>query len=162
MPSLPQFDLSLDERLRLIVDSYQRLTGKVLLSNFPINKSLDGVPDASLRLMLWNAPFAIVAHGKEADPIFFYGNRVALALFEMSFEEFTCLPSRCSAEPVAQEARAAMLEKVNRIGFINDYSGVRIAKSGKRFMIEGATVWNLLDATGGYHGQAAVFVEQHV
>jgi hypothetical protein len=142
-----------------MVSSYRRLTGKSLLPALAVER--DGVMTAPLRLALWNAPFALVAHGVEADPIFFYGNRVALALFEMDFEEFTSLPSRCSAEPVAQEARAAMLEKVNRLGFIDDYSGMRITKSGKRFMIEDATIWNLLDTTGCYHGQAAVFVEQH-
>ncbi|WP_295386086.1 MEKHLA domain-containing protein [uncultured Thiodictyon sp.] len=40
---------------------------------------------------------------------------------------------------------------------INDYSGVRVAASGRRFMIENACVWNLADAGGGYRGQAATF-----
>jgi hypothetical protein len=107
---------------------------------------------------MWEAPRAIVAHGTEVDPIFSYGNRLALQLFEMSEDEFTRLPSRLSAEPLAQEARVKLLEKVTQQGYIDGYSGMRIAKSGRRFMIMDATVWNLLDEAGVHHGQAAVFV----
>jgi len=135
-----------DARLALIAGSYLRLTGKPLLDAF----------DAQA---LWDAPFAIVAHGTEADPIFFYGNRMALRLFEMNFAAFTRLPSRLSAEPMGREARAALLEKVSRQGFVDDYAGMRISSTGRRFMITNATVWNLLDADGVYHGQAAVFCE---
>ncbi len=109
---------------------------------------------------MWNAPFAIVAHGTEADPIFFYGNRYALQHFEMSSEEFARLPSRLSAEAVAQQAREQALAKVAQQGYIDGYSGVRVAKSGRRFHITDCTIWNLLDAQGGYQGQAAIFVVQ--
>jgi len=44
---------------------------------------------------------------------------------------------------------------VARQGYIDDYSGVRIAKSGRRFLIERATVWNLGEVE--YQGQAATF-----
>jgi hypothetical protein len=84
---------------------------------------------------------------------------LALQLFEMSAEEFARLPSRLSAEPLAQEARVKLLEKVSQQGYVNGYSGLRIAKSGRRFIITDTTVWNLLDEAGGYHGQAAVFIE---
>jgi hypothetical protein len=151
MPSLPPFDSSLDERLRLLVSSYRRLTGKALIGNVPADAE-------ALRLALWNAPRAIVAHGTEDDPVFFYGNRLALQLFDLSFNEFARLPSRFSAEPLAREERARLLEKVTQQGYVDNYSGMRIAGSGKRFMIENGTVWNLADADGVHHGQAAVFV----
>ena len=153
MPSLPSSDAGLDERLRLIVSSYQRLTGKPLLDNVPADS-------AALSDAVWNAPRAIVAHGTEADPVFFYGNRLALKFFEMSFDEFTRLPSRFSAEPLAREERAKLLERVTRQGYADNYSGMRIASSGKRFMIADGTVWNLVDEQGNHHGQAAVFVGQ--
>lgn len=143
----------LDERLRLIVASYQRLTGKALCDDIPSDTG--GLRDA-----VWSAPRAIVAHGTEEDPLFFYGNRLALQLFEMDFDEFTRLPSRLSAEPLAQEARVRLLEKVARQGYVDGYSGMRIAKSGRRFMITDATVWNLADTNGVHRGQAAVFVEE--
>jgi hypothetical protein len=139
--------------LQLIVTSYQRLTGKALIDSAPSDI-------AALRAAVWNAPRAIVAHGTEDDPIFFYGNRLALQLFEMSFDEFARLPSRLSAEPLAQDARVKLLEKVTQQGFVDNYSGMRIAKSGRRFMITDTTVWNLVDERGDYQGQAAVFVAQ--
>ncbi|MFA6120408.1 MAG: MEKHLA domain-containing protein [Sideroxydans sp.] len=139
-----------DATLRLIVESYQHLTGKRLISVVPSDA-------VELRTALWEAPRAIVAHGTETDPIFFYGNRLALRLFEMSEEEFVRLPSRLSAEPMAQEARVRLLEKVSQQGYVDGYSGMRIAKSGRRFMITDTTVWNLLDEAGVNHGQAAVF-----
>ena len=150
MPNSRPCEAVPDARLRLIVESYRRLTG---LSLLPTDKG-----QLSLREVLWQAPRAIVAHGTEADPIFFYGNRLALELFEMTFEEFTRLPSRLSAEPLAQAAREKLLAEVTRRGFVDQYSGMRIASSGRRFRIADATVWNLLDEAGICHGQAAVFV----
>jgi hypothetical protein len=112
--------------------------------------------DAEAPAALDGAAFALVSHGTEADPIFNYGNALALLLFEMTREEFTTLPSRFSAEPMLREDRAHLLDRVTSQGFIDDYSGVRISSSGKRFFIQGATVWNLLDETGRPYGQAAL------
>ena len=150
MPSSPPSDA----RLRLIAESYRRLTGKPLLPEMPQDED-------TLREAMWHAPFAIVAHGTEADPVFFYGNLYALRHFEMNFDEFARLPSRLSAEPVAQEAREEALAKVAQTGYIDGYSGMRVAKSGRRFMITDCTIWNLLDIEGKYHGQAALFVAQY-
>ncbi len=145
--SLPSDAVPL-ERLRLIVESYRRLTGKPLLTD----------PGEDLVRAMWEAPFAIVAHGTEADPVFFYGNRYALQCFEMSFDEFARLPSRFSAEPLAREARERLLARVTSQGYVDDYSGMRIASSGRCFMIENGTVWNLVEESGARHGQAATFV----
>jgi len=151
MPSSPPSDARLDESLRHIVESYRRLTGKALINDVPEDI-------AALRAAVWNAPRAIVAHGTEADPVFFYGNRLALQLFKMGFDEFARLPSRLSAEPLAQDAREKVLHKVAERGYIDGYSGMRIAQSGRRFMITECTIWNLADADGVHHGQAAVFM----
>lgn len=135
-----------DPRLPLLADSYRRLTGKPLVP-----------PEADLAQALWEAPRVIVAHGTEDDPVFFYGNRLALEVFAMDFAAFTRLPSRYSAEPLARDERARLLERVRRQGFIDDYAGVRIAADGRRFRIAQATVWNLVDGGGVLHGQAACF-----
>ena len=131
----------------LLCESYERLTGK----------RLPGLAADPTALVLFDAPFALVSHGTEDDPVFNFANRTALDLFEMSWEEFTALPSRKSAEPVNREERARLLAQVTRDGYIDDYSGVRISSSGRRFLIENAVVWNLIDGRGVYHGQAAVF-----
>ena len=119
---------------------------------------LPGVsPPAELAQKVFDAPFVVVSHGTEADPVLNYGNAAALALWEMSWAELTRTPSRLTAEAPNREERARLLEAVNRRGFIDDYSGVRISKSGRRFRIRRATVWNLLTADGKPCGQAAMF-----
>ena len=112
---------------------------------------------AGLARYVFEAPFVVVSHGTEADPVLNYGNQVALALWEMSWAELTCTPSRLTAEAPNREARARLLAEVRQRGFIDDYSGVRISKSGRRFRIARATVWNLVTADGKPCGQAAMF-----
>ncbi len=131
-------------RVALIAESFQRLLGRPLF-------------DAAAEESLWTAPRVVVAHGSEADPVFFYGNRLALQAFEMDFAAFSQLPSRFSAEPLAREERAQLLARVTRDGYIDDYAGIRISATGRRFRIEQAIVWNLVDEAGNYHGQAATF-----
>jgi predicted DNA-binding protein (UPF0251 family) len=58
-----------------------------------------------------------------------------------------------------REGRAKLLEAVTRRGFIDDYSGIRISKTGRRFKISRATIWNLLTEDGKPCGQAAMFTE---
>lgn len=106
---------------------------------------------------VWRAAPAIVAHGTEADPLFFFGNRAALEKFETTEQAFVGMPSRFSAEAPLRDERQALLERVNRHGFIDDYAGIRISARGTRFRIENAIVWNLIDADGAVHGQAAMF-----
>jgi hypothetical protein len=108
---------------------------------------------------IFHAPFVVVSHGTEADPVLNFGNAAALALWEMSWTEFTRTPSRLTAEAPDREERARLLAAVTEHGFIDDYSGVRISKSGRRFRIAQATVWNLLTEAGQPCGQAAMFRE---
>lgn len=59
--------------------------------------------------------------------------------------------------PLAQAERENLLARVASQSYIDDYSGVRIARSGKRFTIQNATVWNLINQDGVVLGQAACF-----
>lgn len=131
--------------------SYQHWTGKNLLD--PAISDIDAIA------ALDQASFSLLSHGTELDPVFNYGNRAALHLFEMPWEYFTRLPSRLSAEPMLREARELLLARVAQHGYIDDYSGVRISSSGKRFLVRNATVWNIRDATGKPAGQAALLPE---
>jgi MEKHLA domain len=106
---------------------------------------------------LFQASFIVISHGTEEDPILNYGNEAALSLWEMSWEEFTKTPSRLTAEPMNREERAGLLARVAREGFFDDYRGVRISKTGRRFQVEKALVWNLIDEQSRYCGQAATF-----
>jgi MEKHLA domain len=134
-----------------LVRSFKKWTGQELL---PVNFS-----EEELARKLFNAPFIVVSHGMQTDPILNYGNQAALELWEMTWEEFTCTPSRLTAEAPNREERARLLETVTRKGFIDDYSGIRISKNGRRFGISRAIVWNLISEEGEPCGQAATFSE---
>lgn len=137
------------EQGELLCASYRTFTGEELLP--------DTTDDESLIVQLFNAPFAVVSHGTETDPIFNFGNRFALNCFEISWNDFVKLPSRKSAEPLNREMRAALMKQVTENGYIDNYSGVRISAKGNRFIIENTTIWNVVDDAGVYHGQAAMF-----
>ena len=106
---------------------------------------------------LYCSPFVVASHAKTEDPILNYGNRQALALWEGTWEEFTTIPSRLTAEPMNQAERARMLAQVATQGFITDYQGIRISRTGRRFRVQQATVWNILDNHETIQGQAATF-----
>ncbi|MBI3828942.1 MAG: MEKHLA domain-containing protein [Planctomycetes bacterium] len=132
-----------------ILASYRRWLGRDLLP--PAASAEESVR------ALFEAPFVVLAHGTEADPILNYGNRVALELWETDWAALTRMPSRLTAEPALREDRAMLLADVLTKGFSEGYKGVRVSRTGKRFRIERATVWNLLDENGKPAGQAATF-----
>ena len=108
-------------------------------------------------MAMFEAQLIIVSHGMEADPILNYGNRRALELWEMDWDELTRTPSRLTAESGEQAEREAMLAQAARDGYIHHYRGVRISRTGRRFLVEGAVVWNVVDVEGHKQGQAATF-----
>ena len=124
----------LQRQTQLLLQSYQHWTRVPL-----IPPSANSVQD------LMDFAYPIASHIASDDPQFNYANHAALALFKMQEEDFLGLPSRYSAEPMLRERRAAFLAEVTENGFVENYSGVRIAKDGSRFLIEQATVWNVVD-----------------
>jgi hypothetical protein len=134
-----------------LLDSFRARLGRELIAR-------SGDPaDESRRL--FDAPFVVVSHGTQVDPILNYGNRAALELWETDFARLTAMPSRLTAEAPEREERARLLERTARDGYADDYRGVRISTSGRRFVIERAIVWNLADAAGRPLGQAATFAD---
>jgi len=133
-------------RIRAVAASYRQLTGK------PLVAGTGDIVEA-----MWHSPDVILAHGREADPQFFFANRAGLAAFEIAIAEMIGMPSRLSAEPALREERDRLLARVGAFGFIDDYAGVRISALGRRFAIARATVWNVSDAAGRPIGQAATF-----
>ena len=138
-----------EKHIKNLLDSYHNLTGLYLI---PKNLKIENLKDYFDQL-----DFVLLSHGTEADPILNYGNRKAYTLWEMPLEEFLKTPSRKTAEVPLREERERLLQNVSQKGFINDYSGIRITKTGKRFQIHQATVWNVTDETGIKIGQAATF-----
>ncbi|MDB0060862.1 MEKHLA domain-containing protein [Gammaproteobacteria bacterium] len=137
--------MNVQQHVRLLMQSYHRLLGRPLI---------DGVDEPSIEEVC-NADFALVSHGTEPDPLFNFGNDLALTLFERSFEDFVQLPSRKSSGQTRDEDRIRLLYEVTRNGFIENYSGVRVSASGRKFEISNAVVWNVVDEHEVYRGQAA-------
>lgn len=131
----------------LLTDSHRRLVGRPLVA--------DETADAAW--LYAEAPFAVLAHDTCADPLFIYANRAAQAAFGYEWDEIVGLPSRFSAEAPDRAERQRLLDAVARDGFVADYSGIRIAKSGRRFAITDGRVWQLVDEAGVIRGQAATF-----
>ncbi|MBL8849258.1 MAG: MEKHLA domain-containing protein [Planctomycetaceae bacterium] len=134
---------------QLLLNSFRRWTGRELLTQC-------GTPTEDARA-LFEAPFVVVSHGTQPDPILNYGNWTALELWEMDLDTLLQTPSRLTAEPVHRDERAQLLKRTTRDGFVDDYSGIRITSTGRRFHIATAIVWNLIDADGRFAGQAATF-----
>lgn len=132
-----------------LIHSYQKITQEIL---FP------GVSNPEeLAYLLFHAPYVVVSHGTEASPIFNYGNLTALQQWEISWEEFTQLPSKYSAPEISQEERNSLLQQAAEKGYIDNYKGVRISKTGKLFQIKNVLLWNVTDEEGNKLGQAALF-----
>lgn len=91
-----------------LINSFQHWMGNSLLDT-------NGSPLETAQA-LFEAPFALVSHGTESDPIFNYGNRKALELWELSWEEFTIIPSRKSAEELVQEESDRLLKEAANKG----------------------------------------------
>lgn len=134
---------------QILLNSYRQFLGEELIAR-------DG-SDKDQSRTLFEAPSVVVSHGTQSDPILNYGNQVALNLWEMDLETLLQTPSRMTAEPVHRDERAQLLERTSRDGFVDDYRGIRIASTGRRFLIEQAIVWNLVNDDGDRVGQAATF-----
>ncbi len=134
---------------RLMLSSYRHWTKQSL---WPEDR-----PDEVLVKEVFNAPFVLCSAGTEDDPILNYGNQKALDLWQMDWETLTRAPGRHTAEPMERAERDQFLKTVKEHGYIDNYSGIRISSTGRRFKISRATVWNLRDARGKYAGQAATF-----
>jgi PAS domain S-box-containing protein len=148
-------NLSFDPDFYLLLSgAFARLVGKNL-----IGEAAAPADDAAAqaRWLYAAAPFCVLAHNTEPDPKFVYANRAAQRCFEYDWDEIIGLPSRLSAPAPDRDERQRLLDAVTKDGFIGNYRGLRIAKSGRRFWIEHAVVWQLIDENGHLHGQAAMF-----
>jgi hypothetical protein len=134
---------------QLLLDNYQNFLGHELIER-------KGNPEEQAKALFF-APFAVASHGTEADPIYNYGNKVILDLWERSWDEMIKTPSRLSAEPILREERQKILEKTTTQGYLKNYQCMRISRNGQRYKIEDITIWNLQNSQGNYCGQAATF-----
>ena len=132
-----------------LLDTFAGLLGRELVSR-------EG-PHEAQALRLFEAPFVVVSADAAADPLLTYGNRTALDLWEIDVATLLGTPARHTAEPMHRDERQRLLDRTREQGYVDDYSGIRISTTGRRFRIEKAVVWNLTDEQGTYCGQAATF-----
>jgi hypothetical protein len=138
-----------------IVKSYHSLTGETLV---PLELFESNALEAANKLF-FHPTTAVLSHGirsSDDGPILNYGNSLALQRFGMCWEELTTMPSRYTAGEVDRQEREKDMKTVKECGIIRNYGGVRVALSGKRFLISNAAVWNIV-VDGVYLGQAAAF-----
>jgi hypothetical protein len=134
---------------QLLLESFRHWTHRDLIHR-------EGTPVEQAGTLFF-APIVVVSHGLETDPILNYGNRTALDLWETGWATFVRIPSRLTAEPVNQANRERMLTRAAQYGFIEDYRGVRVSFTGRRFDVHDALVWNVIGPDGRRQGQAATF-----
>ena len=153
-PSPLWYEPGMVEHAMTLIRSHQVLTGRPLLPDMRDDCS----PEEAARALFF-AGHVVLSHGTQMEsqgPILNYGNNAGLRLWKATWEELTTMPSKHTAEVEDQEARAVTMETVSRFGFVEGYSGVRVAMDGSRFRIEDVTIWNVVEE-GRLIGQAAAF-----
>lgn len=135
---------------KLLINSFKHWTKS------PLIETASG-DDEELAEQLYYAPFILVSHGTEDDPIFRYVNHAAQLLWKSDWDSMTRMPSRLTAKPDAQEDRERLLKEARENGFVRNYRGTRVTADGKLFAIKDTILWNVVDESGKRHGQAAMF-----
>ncbi|MCU0429472.1 MAG: MEKHLA domain-containing protein [Cytophagaceae bacterium] len=138
------------EQTELICSSFFSLLGRDLISGNSLAEKANA---------MYYAPFVVVAHNTEADPVFFYANLTAQQLWGLSWDEFLSTPSRLTVEAMEVSERQKLLDRARQFGYVDDYTGIRKRKDGSAFEIGTTILWNLKDKEGNYAGQAAMFRE---
>jgi len=137
------------QQAKVILNTYQKIAGLALFDTT--------YSDEYLSCLLYHAPFVVVSHGTEKDPVFNYANLMAQQLWQIDWVQFTQMPSRLSAEPERAEDRQRLLDEAAEKGYSNNYTGIRISSKGVRFKIENVLLCNLKDENENKVGQAAIF-----
>lgn len=137
---------------RTLLISHQRAFGRPLLAASEAQLSERQAAQA-----LFASPVVVLAHDGGSDPRLIYANRAALGLWSHRWDTLIGQPSRLTAAPERQADRQRMLERARAMGAIEGYTGVRIDRHGRRFLIQRARLWTLIDQAGAVRGQAAAF-----
>ena len=134
--------------LAKVAAAFTRVTGGDLIAEA-------GLDPADLGRSVWEGRFALLTHDTSA--ILNYANRFALDLWEMDWETMIRTPSRDTAPEEDRAARAVIMAEVARSGYTRSYTGRRVSRGGKFFLIENATVFTLTDEKGAGFGTGAFF-----
>lgn len=153
-PSPLWYEPEMVEHAMTLLRTFRTFTGRPL-----VELELESLSHEDAARALFFADHVVLSHGTQADengPILNYGNNAGLKLWGATWEELTTMPSKRTAGPEDQQARDATMDTVARCGFVERYSGVRVALDGSKFRIEDVTIWNVFE-DGRRIGQAATF-----
>lgn len=131
-----------------ILDSFRRHLGRDLIDRA-------GYPAQDAR-RLFESPLAVLAHDTSPAPLLDWANLAAARAFDATPETLVGRPSADTAPADAVADRQHLFALLAERGFVTGYSGVRIALTGHRFIIDDVTVFELVDAAGRPAGHAAV------
>ena len=135
---------------------YVALAGSLWRSYHELTNVPDDIDALTVADTIYHHPCPVLCHDGASDPRFIYVNLAAQTLFERPWPEFIGIPSRLSAEPEARDDRAQMLARATEQGYIDDYQGVRISRSGRRFRISKTVIWTVRGNADTAIGQAAL------
>ncbi|MBO9703601.1 MAG: MEKHLA domain-containing protein [Sporocytophaga sp.] len=134
---------------KLIAKNYKFWTGKELFE--------EKLHESELSEKMYNAPFVILSHGTQADPIYNYVNLKAQELWEYTWDEMIKLPSRRSAGTNETAQRLELIKEGQEKGITFTEKALRESCSGKKFYIKNVVLFNLLGEGGEYEGQCAIY-----
>lgn len=152
LPEAPWLRPETLDLTRTLLNSHRQAFGHSLLAGCD-----ERLSDRQAAQELFTASRVVLAHDGSADPRLIYANRSALMLWRRDWCTLVGLPSRLTAEPERRGDRRRMLEQALDLGAIEGYSGVRIDRRGRRFLIQRARLWTLTDRDDRPCGQAATF-----
>lgn len=105
-----------------------------------------------------NKRFGILSHGTQEDPIYNYGNRASLELFDQTLENLCQTPSRYSTVESLMDDRDRLIQQINDVGYGIITNGVRTTTKGHLFVIKTIWIWHVYhDEDGRRIGLAALY-----
>eukprot|EP00980_Cylindrotheca_fusiformis_P010429 scaffold2315_cov113-Cylindrotheca_fusiformis.AAC.22 len=146
---------NLDNHIRLLSESLKKSSGTDMFQW--INGESDEMSVTSASQVDSNTRFGVLSHGTQPDPIYNYGNRASLELFEYSLEELCRTPSRFSTVPELMGDRSKLIEEIESKGFGYIDDAIRVSAKGKLFLISKILVWTVFDDDNHRIGLAAIY-----
>ncbi len=139
---------------QIILNSYSDL-----LKDELIDRDTDKLNQAK---NLYYADFVVFSHNTDTDPLYNYGNKMGLQLWEMDWQQLMATPSRTTTQPLLREEREKLLNQTESQGYVTNIQGIRISAQGTKYQIDDITTWNLKDNQGKDCGQAATFSQWQI
>mmetsp|Transcript_14710 Transcript_14710/g.23932 ORF Transcript_14710/g.23932 Transcript_14710/m.23932 type:complete len:173 (-) Transcript_14710:2202-2720(-) len=124
----------MQRHVHLLQESYKHYTGK----------QLGGEEMATWEALHNSEAFVLASVGIQDDPIFNYGNRAAMNVFKLDWDEFTQFPGRYSADEENRESREKLLKMANQAEYLPDVEAIRVDAEKRRFKLVDAELFTVL------------------